>query len=159
MAMARSTDRRRHWRKVIERQQGSGQSIVAFCAQAMLNPATFHAWKRRLFGGQAKTGKTVARALVPVQIVGDPAGGGGTLEMLADYHGYLQTDGYIVYTSMVREAAGRLVDVACWAHGRRNFEAERITCTSAARRVARPGPRSTRWSRAPDGTAWMCGPT
>jgi len=53
----------------------------------------------------------------------------GPKEMLADYHGYLQTDGYIVYTSLVREAAGRLVDVACWAHGRRGFE-EAIPATS-----------------------------
>lgn len=53
----------------------------------------------------------------------------GPREVLADYHGYLQTDGYIVYTSLVREAAGRLVDVACWAHGRRGFE-EAIPTTS-----------------------------
>jgi transposase/uncharacterized coiled-coil protein SlyX len=53
----------------------------------------------------------------------------GPKEVLADYRGYLQTDGYIVYTSLVREAAGRLVDVACWAHGRRNFE-EAIPATS-----------------------------
>ena len=53
----------------------------------------------------------------------------GPREVLADYRGYLQTDGYIVYTSLVREAAGRLVDVACWAHGRRGFE-EAIPATS-----------------------------
>jgi transposase/uncharacterized coiled-coil protein SlyX len=53
----------------------------------------------------------------------------GPKEMLADYRGYLQTDGYIVYTSLVREAAGRLVDVACWAHGRRGFE-EALPATS-----------------------------
>ena len=36
----------------------------------------------RLFRGQAETGKTAARqALIPVQIVGDPAGGEGTLEV------------------------------------------------------------------------------
>ena len=53
----------------------------------------------------------------------------GPKEVLADYRGYLQTDGYIVYTSLVREAAGRLVDVACWAHGRRGFE-EALPATS-----------------------------
>jgi transposase len=53
----------------------------------------------------------------------------GPKEVLADYRGYLQTDGYIVYASLVREAAGRLVDVACWAHGRRGFE-EAIPTTS-----------------------------
>jgi transposase/uncharacterized coiled-coil protein SlyX len=46
----------------------------------------------------------------------------GPEEMLATYRGYLQTDGYIVYTSLVRASAGRFVDVACWAHGRRGFE-------------------------------------
>jgi transposase/uncharacterized coiled-coil protein SlyX len=46
----------------------------------------------------------------------------GPGEMLANYSGYLQTDGYVVYTSLVRHSEGRLVDVACWAHGRRGFE-------------------------------------
>jgi transposase len=53
----------------------------------------------------------------------------GPAEVLADYQGYLQTDGDVVYTSLVRQAAGRLVDVACWAHGRRNFE-EALPTTS-----------------------------
>ena len=53
----------------------------------------------------------------------------GPEEMLANYQGYLQTDGYVVYTSLVRHSAGRLVDVACWAHGRRGFE-EAIPATS-----------------------------
>ena len=48
---------------------------------------------------------------------------------VGDYRGYLQTDGYMVYTSLVRHSAGRLVDVACWAHGRRGFE-EAIPATS-----------------------------
>jgi transposase len=46
----------------------------------------------------------------------------GPQEMLGDYRGYLQTDGYVVYTSLVRHSEGRLADVACWAHGRRGFE-------------------------------------
>jgi len=46
----------------------------------------------------------------------------GPEEMLASYRGYLQTDGYAVYSSLVNDSAGRLVDVACWAHGRRGFE-------------------------------------
>jgi transposase/uncharacterized coiled-coil protein SlyX len=53
----------------------------------------------------------------------------GPEEVLATYHGYLQTDGYAVYSSLVRDSAGRLVDVACWAHGRRGFE-EAIPATS-----------------------------
>jgi transposase len=53
----------------------------------------------------------------------------GPQEVLAAYRGYLQTDGYIVYTSLVRESEDRIVDVACWAHGRRGFE-EAIPSTS-----------------------------
>jgi transposase len=53
----------------------------------------------------------------------------GPAEMLATYRGYLQTDGYSVYTSLVRHSEGRLVDVACWAHGRRGFE-EALPATS-----------------------------
>ncbi|MGA7702261.1 MAG: IS66 family transposase, partial [Thermoguttaceae bacterium] len=53
----------------------------------------------------------------------------GPEEMLENYRGYLQTDGYVVYTSLVRHSEGRLVDVACWAHGRRGFE-EAIPTTS-----------------------------
>jgi transposase/uncharacterized coiled-coil protein SlyX len=53
----------------------------------------------------------------------------GPAEMLATYRGYLQTDGYSVYTSLVRHSEGRLVDVACWAHGRRGFE-EALPTTS-----------------------------
>ena len=53
----------------------------------------------------------------------------GPEEVLATYRGYLQTDGYAVYASLVRDSAGRLVDVACWAHGRRGFE-EAIPATS-----------------------------
>ena len=53
----------------------------------------------------------------------------GPKEILAEYRGYLQSDGYAVYTSLVDESDGRLVDVACCAHGRRYFE-EAIPSTS-----------------------------
>jgi hypothetical protein len=82
MAKARSADRQRYWREVIERQQASGQSIVGFCSKEGLAPASFHAWKRRLRRPQRATGRRPAKqALVPVQIVSDPAGGVGTLEV------------------------------------------------------------------------------
>jgi hypothetical protein len=42
--------------------------------------------------------------------------------VLADYRGYLQTDGYVVCTPLVRQSVGQLVDVACRAHGRWGFE-------------------------------------
>ena len=44
-------------------------------------PATFHAWKRRLRRPQRETGKAARQALVPVQIVSEPAGGVGHLEV------------------------------------------------------------------------------
>jgi len=46
----------------------------------------------------------------------------GPREILAKYQGYLQSDGYAVYESLVREVASRLTHVGCWAHARRNFE-------------------------------------
>ena len=81
MAKARSADRQRYWREVIERQQASGQSIVGFCSQEGLAPASFHAWKRRL-RPQRGTGRTsVKQALVPVQIVSGPTDDAGRLEV------------------------------------------------------------------------------
>jgi hypothetical protein len=46
----------------------------------------------------------------------------GPEKILADYKGYLQTDGYAVYTSLVRDSQGRLRFVACFAHGRRGLD-------------------------------------
>ena len=82
MVKARSADRQQYWREVIGRQRASGQSIVGFCAQEKLAPATFHAWKRRLRRPQRAIGQKATRqALVPVQIVSEPAGGVGYLEV------------------------------------------------------------------------------
>jgi len=82
MAKTRSGDRQRYWREVIARQRTSGQSIVGFCSEEGLSPASFHAWKRRLGRPQREIGQKAAKqALVPVQIVSDPAGGVGNLEV------------------------------------------------------------------------------
>jgi hypothetical protein len=82
MAKTGSADRQRYWRKVIERQQASGESIVGFCAREKLSSASFHAWKQRLRQARPVTGQKVAeQALVPVQIVGDQAGVAGNLEV------------------------------------------------------------------------------
>ena len=51
----------------------------------------------------------------------------GPEPILANYEGYLQTDGYTVYTGLVRDSNGRLRDVACFAHGRRKFDEARYT--------------------------------
>ena len=53
----------------------------------------------------------------------------GPRAILASYQGYLQSDGYAVYESLVREGAARLVHVGCWAHARRKFE--EALCTTA----------------------------
>jgi hypothetical protein len=82
MAKATNVDRERHWREVIERQQASGQSIVGFCAKERLSPGAFHAWKRRLGQAGRKTGwKATGQALVPVQVVSDPVGNAGHVEV------------------------------------------------------------------------------
>jgi hypothetical protein len=78
MAKANKVDRRRYWQEVVERQQGSGQSIVGFCSQEGIAPASFHAWKRRL---RRPRRESANQALVPVQIVSDPNADGGRLEV------------------------------------------------------------------------------
>ena len=45
----------------------------------------------------------------------------GPAEILKDYCGYLQTDAYTCYDSVVLESKGRIVPVGCWAHARRGF--------------------------------------
>jgi len=64
-------------------------------------------------------------------------GSNGPKEMLADYKGYLQTDGYVVYDKIAKTANAiqpqSLILVGCWAHARRkffdalNFDKERAT--------------------------------
>jgi hypothetical protein len=82
MAVAKSADRQKFWRATIERQQASGQSIVGFCAKEGLCAASFHAWKRRFRQPRrAIRSELVKPSLVPVQIVGDSAGGVVSLEV------------------------------------------------------------------------------
>ena len=35
--------------------------------------------------------------------------------------GYLQTDAYVSYESVVKKSAGKIIAVGCWAHVRREF--------------------------------------
>jgi hypothetical protein len=55
----------------------------------------------------------------------------GPEKILPTYEGYLRSDGYAVYTSLVRDSNGRLRDVACWAHGRRGLDEARYTTSHA----------------------------
>jgi len=46
----------------------------------------------------------------------------GPRKILGDYQGGLLTDGHSAYESLVKESEGRLLDLGCWAHGRRGFD-------------------------------------
>lgn len=82
MSKTSGADRQRYWREVIARQRASGQSIVGFCVQEGLAPASFHAWKRRFQQRRSNNDQSAGEeALVPVQIVADPTGGVGSLEV------------------------------------------------------------------------------
>jgi len=41
------------------------------------------------------------------------------LEFLAEYEGYIQTDGYSGYDELARQSG--IIHVGCWTHARRNF--------------------------------------
>jgi transposase len=56
----------------------------------------------------------------------DSRGREGPAEILKDFRGYLQTDAYVSYESVVSESAGRIIPVACWAHARREFYDARL---------------------------------
>jgi transposase len=45
----------------------------------------------------------------------------GPAQVLRNFRGYLQTDAYASYESVVSESAGRIIPVGCWAHARREF--------------------------------------
>jgi transposase len=46
----------------------------------------------------------------------------GPRAIMGDYRGGLVTDGHSAYESLVKESEGRLLDLGCWAHGRRGFD-------------------------------------
>jgi transposase len=56
-------------------------------------------------------------------------GRAGPDAILANFQGYLQSDGYSVYEALAREGAARLVHVGCWAHARRKFD--EALCTTS----------------------------
>jgi hypothetical protein len=51
----------------------------------------------------------------------------GPARFLAGYSGYLQADAYGGYDGIYLSSAGRIVEVACWAHARRKFFDARTT--------------------------------
>jgi transposase len=55
----------------------------------------------------------------------------GPREVLGDFRGVLQTDGFSAYESLVNESQGRLTAAACWMHARRGFDEARFTTSHA----------------------------
>lgn len=53
----------------------------------------------------------------------------GPRQVLADFHGVLQTDGHSAYESLVKEFPDRLIPAGCWMHTRRKFD-EALATTS-----------------------------
>jgi len=53
----------------------------------------------------------------------------GPREVLTDFRGVLQTDGYSAYESLVKEFSDRLIPAGCWMHTRRGFD-EALATTS-----------------------------
>lgn len=65
----------------------------------------------------------------------DSRGRDGPAEMLRDFRGYLQTDAYASYESVVLQSAGRIIPVGCWAHARREFFDARLSQSRETHRV------------------------
>ncbi len=51
----------------------------------------------------------------------------GPRQVLGDYRGVLQTDGFSAYEALVAESDGRLVPAGCWMHARRGFDEALVT--------------------------------
>jgi transposase len=51
----------------------------------------------------------------------------GPQEVLAEFRGVLQTDGYSAYESLVKEFSDRLTPAGCWMHARRYFDEAQLT--------------------------------
>src|SRR6185312_14663219 len=51
----------------------------------------------------------------------DSRGRDGPAAFLKGYAGYLQTDAYASYESVINASAGKIIAVGCWAHVRREF--------------------------------------
>jgi transposase len=59
----------------------------------------------------------------------------GPAKFLAGFQGFLQTDAYSSYESVVRESTGKIIAVGCWAHARRDFFDARLNYVSEAHYV------------------------
>jgi transposase len=62
--------------------------------------------------------------------------GQGPEEFLSGFEGYLQADAYVGYDELYKRKRKRIVEVGCWAHGRRRFVDSLATDARAAPVVA-----------------------
>jgi hypothetical protein len=47
----KAEERENHWRRVVDRQEESGLSVLAFCRQEKLSAHSVYKWRRRFAGG------------------------------------------------------------------------------------------------------------
>jgi transposase len=59
----------------------------------------------------------------------------GPAEFLKNFQGYLQTDAYAAYESVILDSNGRIIPVGCWSHARREFYDARQSQPREAHRV------------------------
>jgi transposase-like protein len=48
MSRKKNTEKELHWRKMVDRQVGSGLSIRRYCAKEGISQPSFYAWRKRL---------------------------------------------------------------------------------------------------------------
>jgi transposase-like protein len=67
----RDPKRERHWQRLIERHERSGQSVRAFCEKHGVNAWTFYSWRQEL---RQRAGRRPAGSakFVAVDLRGDP---------------------------------------------------------------------------------------
>jgi len=76
-----SSEKELHWRKIVQRQADSGQSVRQFCSSAGVSEPSFYAWRKKLRerttngSGQRKTtrrGNASENLFVPLKLL-DPS--------------------------------------------------------------------------------------
>ena len=58
MARKKNTEKELHWRKLVDRQEGSGLSIRQFCEKERISQPSFYAWRKRLVESQTNARRT-----------------------------------------------------------------------------------------------------
>ena len=66
----RDPELERHWRKAIQGQSRSGQSVREYCLAHRLKAASFYAWRTEIARRDGPGGEPVPSIFVPVRVVG-----------------------------------------------------------------------------------------